>query len=39
MSLPYNCSHMLSLKEENLEAFQYLYGGGFTVSLSGDLIR
>ena len=27
-------SHTLSLKEENLEAFQYLHDGGFTSSLS-----
>ena len=26
---------MLSLKEENLETFQYLHDGGFTCSLSG----
>ena len=26
---------MLSLKEENLDVFQYLHDGGFTGSLSG----
>ena len=33
-SLSYYYIHMLSLKENNLEAFQYLHDGGFTGSLS-----
>ena len=32
---PYYYSHMLSLKKENLGAFQYLPDGGFTGSLKG----
>ena len=34
-SLLYYYTHMLPLKEENLEAFQYLHDRGFTGSLSG----
>ena len=34
-SLSYYYSHMLSLKKENLEAFQYLHGKDFTGSLIG----
>ena len=34
-NLPYCYSHMPSLKEEDLEAFQYLHNGGFNGSISG----